>query len=56
MTGLPRDATSVEIVAQKTGCTYSLAYGDANSSTLTPIVRTPLSPGVITHQIVNPVR
>jgi hypothetical protein len=56
VTGLPPGATSVEIVAQKTGCSYTLAYGDASSTTLVPILRTPLAPGVITHQILNPVR
>ena len=56
VTGLPPDATAVEIVAQKTGCSYVLAYGDASSATLVPILRTPLAPGVITHQTVNPVR
>jgi hypothetical protein len=56
MTGLPADATAVDLVAQKMGCNYTLSYGDANSPTLLPILRTPLAKGVITHQSINPAR
>jgi hypothetical protein len=56
VTGLPADASPVELVAQKAGCNYNVSYGDANSATLVPILRTPLSPGVITYQSINPNR
>jgi hypothetical protein len=56
VTGLPANAGPVELVAQKTGCSYTLSYGDVNSPALVPIVRTPLSPGVITFQTINPAR
>ena len=53
--GLPASG-SVELVATKAGCQYSLAYGDVNSRALIPILRTPLAAGTITHQVFNPVR
>ncbi len=56
VTGLPADTGSVDLLATKMGCSYMLSYGDANSPALLPILRTPLAPGVITHQSVNPVR
>jgi hypothetical protein len=56
LTGLPADGEPVELVAQKTGCSYTLSYGDANSAALVPILRTPLFPGVITYQSINPAR
>jgi hypothetical protein len=56
VTGLPADASPVELMAQKMGCNYTVSYGDANSATLVPILRTPLSPGVITYQSINPNR
>jgi hypothetical protein len=56
VTGLAAETTTVDLVARKTGCSYTLSYGDANSPTLLPILRTPLAPGVITHQSVNPDR
>ena len=45
MTGLPADATAVDLSARKLGCSYTLSYGDANSPNLLPILRTPLAPG-----------
>jgi hypothetical protein len=53
--GLPPDGT-VELTASKPGCTYQLAYGNVNTRQLTPIARTPLAAGTITHQVFNPVR
>jgi hypothetical protein len=52
---LPAQA-SVELLASKPGCQYQTALGDANSESLLPLVRAPLFPGALTHQIVNPVR
>ncbi len=51
--GLPADGT-VELVASKPGCSYQLAYGNVNTRQLTPIGRTPLAAGTITHQVFNP--
>jgi hypothetical protein len=56
VTGLPADANAVDLSATKMGCSYTLSYGDANSPTLLPILRTPLAPGVITQQSINPAR
>jgi hypothetical protein len=56
ISGLSPTVPAVEILAVKPGCSYRLAYGDVNSTTLLPILRTPLSPGTITHQVINPVR
>jgi hypothetical protein len=53
--GLPPTG-SVELVASKPGCEYRLAYGNVNSRQLTPIARTPLAAGTITHQVFNPIR
>lgn len=53
--GVPPDGT-VELVASKPGCSYQLAYGNVNTRQLTPIGRTPLAAGAITHQVFNPVR
>ena len=47
---------TVELVASKPGCSYQLAYGNVNTRQLTPIGRTPLAAGTITHQVFNPVR
>jgi hypothetical protein len=52
---LPAQA-SVELLASKPGCQYQMAIGDANSDDLLPLVRAPLFPGALTHQIVNPTR
>lgn len=56
ISGLAATAGPVEIVAVKPGCNYLVAYGDVNSPSLLPIVRTPLAAGAITHQVINPVR
>jgi hypothetical protein len=53
--GVPPEGT-VELVASKPGCSYQLAYGNVNTRQLTPIGRTPLAAGAITHQVFNPVR
>jgi hypothetical protein len=53
---LPLAPTAVELVASKPDCTYLPTYGDANSPTLLPILRTPLQAGAITHQVFNPAR
>jgi hypothetical protein len=56
ISGLPATITAVEILAAKPDCRYRLAYGDVNSTALLPILRTPLAPGTITYQVINPVR
>lgn len=56
ISGLSASTGVVEILAAKPGCTYRLAYGDVNSTSLLPILRTPLAAGTITHQMINPVR
>jgi hypothetical protein len=56
ISGLAASAGPVEIFALKPGCSYTLAYGDVNSPSLLPILRTPLAAGAITHQVINPVR
>ena len=53
---LPAQLPSVELTASKPGCLYQLSLGDANSAELLPLVRAPLFPGALTHQIVNPAR
>lgn len=55
ITNLPAEPF-VEIVASKPGCIYQMAYGDASSSELLPILRAPLFAGAITHQVINPLR
>ncbi len=54
--GLAPDSGPIELVAQKMGCDYTLSYGDANSPALVPILRTPISAGVVTYQSINPTR
>lgn len=54
--GVPAVVGSIEIFANKTGCTYQPSYGDANSPTLLPILRAPLFSGALTHQTINPER
>jgi hypothetical protein len=53
---LPPVLATVDIVAEKPGCTYVPSYGDANTAVLFPILRTPLESGAITHQVFNPAR
>jgi hypothetical protein len=47
---------SVQVQATKSGCTYTAAYGDANSAALLPILRTPLAKGALTYLSINPMR